>query len=103
MPVEIIGLNRPDITFVWEDEHETVYPARELRLGCRCARCVEEMTGRPLLDPATVPKDVVAKAIDLVGNYAIGIVWSDGHSTGIYSYRDLRAGCRCAICARSPA
>ena len=102
MPVEIIGLRRPTITFVWEDEHESEYSARDLRLACRCARCVEEMTGRPLLDPATVPLDVVATAFELMGNYAVAITWSDGHATGIHSWRALREGCPCATCNRRP-
>ena len=29
--------------------------------------------------------------IEPVGNYALRIVWSDGHDTGIYSYDHLRA------------
>ena len=33
MPTEIVGLLRSTITFAWEDEHKTVYPARELRLA----------------------------------------------------------------------
>jgi ATP-binding protein involved in chromosome partitioning len=98
MPLEIVALRRPTITFIWEDEHETVYAARELRLACKCAGCVEEMTGRPLLDPRTVPADVQAVAVDLVGNYAINIMWSDGHATGIFTYRDLRERCGCAQC-----
>ena len=39
-----------------------------------------------------------AKAINLVGQYAIGIDWSDGHTTGIYNFRDLRANCPCDAC-----
>jgi DUF971 family protein len=42
---------------------------------------------------------VRAKGIELVGQYAMSIEWSDGHSTGIYNFRDLRARCPCAICA----
>jgi len=95
MPLEIVGLLRSTITITWEDEHQTVYPARDLRLACRCAMCIEEMTGRPLLDPKTVTDSVRARAIRLIGQYAIQIDWSDGHSTGIYNFRDLRANCPC--------
>jgi DUF971 family protein len=29
--------------------------------------------------------------IEPVGNYAIRIVWSDGHDTGLYTWQTLRA------------
>jgi ATP-binding protein involved in chromosome partitioning len=98
LPLEIIGLDRPTIELVWEDEHRSEYRARDLRLACRCAACIEEMTGVPLLDPKSVPVDVKAAAIELMGQYAIAIRWSDGHVGGIYNFRDLRANCPCAEC-----
>jgi DUF971 family protein len=57
--------------------------------------CVEETTGRALLDPATVPPDVRPLKIALVGAYAIRIEWSDGHGTGIYTYEILWRLCPC--------
>lgn len=66
-------------------------PARELRLACPCAQCVEEMTGRPLLDPATIPSSVRPDAVALVGTYAIRVHWSDGHATGLYTFDWLLA------------
>ena len=98
MPDEIVGLLRSTITIKWSDGHQTRYPARALRLACRCAGCIEETSGRQLLEPATVPETVRAKAINLVGQYAISIDWSDGHTTGIYNFRDLRANCPCDDC-----
>lgn len=100
MPIEIVGLERSTVSFVWEDDHQTVYPARELRLRCHCASCIEEMTGAPLLDPNKVPADVRAKSIKLVGQYGVTIGWSDGHGTGIYNFRDMRANCPCADCQK---
>jgi ATP-binding protein involved in chromosome partitioning len=99
LPLEIIGLHRPDITFVWEDDHRSIFTARDLRLSCRCAMCIEEMTGVPLLDPGKVPKEVVATSMELIGQYAVAIRWSDGHATGIYNFRDLRERCPCLECA----
>jgi ATP-binding protein involved in chromosome partitioning len=99
MPDEIVGLLRSKITFKWPDGHETVYPARLLRLACRCAMCVEETSGEALLDPSTVAETIRAKSIELVGQYAIQIHWTDNHSAGIYNFRDLRANCPCAACA----
>ena len=35
---------------------------------------------------------------DLVGRYALQMYWSDGHSTGIYTFDYLRDLCPCAEC-----
>jgi ATP-binding protein involved in chromosome partitioning len=64
--------------------------ARRLRLACPCAQCVEEMTGRAILDPATVPLDVRPVHLALVGAYGLRVQWSDGHHTGIYSFGWLK-------------
>lgn len=72
-------------------EVERRVPARALRLSCPCAMCVEEMSGRPLLDPASVPADIAPSAIQLVGAYGLGVTWSDGHSTGIFPWHRLWA------------
>jgi ATP-binding protein involved in chromosome partitioning len=98
MPDEIVGLLRSTITFKWPDGHESRYKARDLRLACRCAMCIEETSGRALLEPATVPAQVQAKRMELMGQYAVLIEWSDGHTTGIYNFRDLRANCPCEAC-----
>jgi ATP-binding protein involved in chromosome partitioning len=99
MPNEIVGLLRSKITLKWGDGHETAYRARDLRLACRCAGCIEETSGRPLLDASTIPETVRAKGIEIVGQYAISIEWSDGHTTGIFNFRDLRGNCPCEPCA----
>ena len=78
--------------------HTGFYPARALRLACPCAGCVEEMTGRPLLDPATVADDVKPLALSLVGAYGLKVHWSDGHATGIYTFAHLLEVCPCPAC-----
>jgi DUF971 family protein len=92
MPVEIVGLGKPEVRLVWDDEgDEDVWSARDLRLRCACAHCQSEFTGERLLDPATVPLDLTIKNMHLVGNYGLGVQFSDGHGTGIYRFRDLLA------------
>lgn len=78
--------------------HEALFPARALRLACPCAQCVEEMTSRPLLDPATVPEGVSPTSVALVGAYGIQVRWNDGHGTGIYTFAALLERCPCARC-----
>jgi DUF971 family protein len=81
--------------------HAWLYPARMLRLACPCAACVEEMTGRRLLQPGAVPADIRPQSLALVGAYGLRINWSDGHDTGIYTFELLQALCGCPQC-RSP-
>jgi len=83
----------------WADGHVSEYEPRYLRLQCRCAGCIDEMSGARLLDPGTVPEDVYPLEIRYVGRYALGFAWSDGHSTGIYPFEMLRAVCPCEACA----
>jgi ATP-binding protein involved in chromosome partitioning len=75
----------------WEDGVVQDFDVRDLRLACRCALCVHETSGAPLLDPATVRLDVAPRALSSIGNYAVGVAWSDGHGSGIYAYDALRA------------
>ncbi len=83
----------------WDDRgHRALFAARMLRLACPCAECVEEMSGRPLLDPARVPEDLRPLGVDLVGGYGIRVRWSDGHGTGIYTFERLRHLCPCDRC-----
>jgi ATP-binding protein involved in chromosome partitioning len=56
------------------------------------------MSGAPLLDPTSVPDTIRAKRIELMGQYAIQISWTDNHDSGIYNFRDLRRNCPCADC-----
>ena len=89
-----IGFRRRDartLSVLWENGNRNDFDVRDLRLACRCAMCVEEMSGRPLLDPKSVRPDVTPRTITSVGNYAITFNWNDGHSTGIYSFEHLRA------------
>ncbi len=79
-----------EIRLAWPGGREVAIPAVRLRDLCPCAGCVEEGTGRKILDPATIPADIRPVKIEPVGNYAVQITWSDGHSTGIYSWRTLR-------------
>jgi len=90
------------LLIVWDiSGHEALFPARALRLLCPCAECVEEMSGRPLLDPAKVPADVRPVTVGLVGAYGLKVQWSDGHGTGIYTFDRLLAICPCPRCGNT--
>ena len=97
-PKAIRQKSETELAIDWSDGHASVYPVRHLRLNCRCANCVEEMSGRPMLDPATVPVDVKPVQVSPVGRYAIHIQWSDSYTSGIYTYEHLRSLCECPEC-----
>ncbi len=86
-------------TVVWADGHESAYPARYLRGRCPCAQCVSETTGVRMVFEEHVNPDVAIAASRTVGQYALHFDWSDGHTTGIYSFDYLRRICPCAACA----
>jgi DUF971 family protein len=91
LPPEAIHVTEAGgLRIAWSGAREVEIPPFQLRDGCPCAGCVEEGTGRKLLDPATIPADIRIQDLKAVGNYAIQIFWSDGHSTGIYSWDTLR-------------
>ena len=90
MPLEIIGLGKREVRFIWDESGvEDVWGARELRIKCTCANCQSEATGERILDPKTIPEDIVISDMHLVGNYGVGIHFSDGHTTGIFRFKEL--------------
>jgi ATP-binding protein involved in chromosome partitioning len=90
-PIGFLRRDARTLSVLWEDGNRDDFDVRDLRLACRCALCIEEMSGRPLLDPASVRPDVAPRTIISLGHYAITVNWSDGHSTGIYPFEYLRA------------
>ncbi|MEE8105042.1 MAG: DUF971 domain-containing protein [Planctomycetota bacterium] len=90
VPEEIQQAGPDMLGITWKDGDKSLYNVRELRLSCPCAACVDEITGKKLLDAARIPDDVKPVRIVGVGHYAIKIDWSDGHDTGIYTFKRLR-------------
>ena len=98
-----------DIT--WADGHSSHYDFTYLRDQCPCATCNDERAKKESMPPATnllsspllpmyKPKPR-AQAATQVGNYAVQISFTDGHSTGIFSYDYLRTLCPCEECGRA--
>jgi ATP-binding protein involved in chromosome partitioning len=74
----------------WPDGRVDLLDNKIVRAACQCAACVEEFSGRKLLDPATIPQGISATSISTLGNYAVSIAWNDGHSSGIFTWDRLR-------------
>jgi Mrp family chromosome partitioning ATPase/DUF971 family protein len=86
--------SRPDVSYN-EDKHviqvdDTTLTPAELRRACRCAACVEEMTGRQILKPSDVKETIKPLKMYSTGNYAHSVDWSDGHRS-LYPYRQIKS------------
>jgi DUF971 family protein len=80
----------------WGDGHRGTYPHVILRGYCPCAGCQGHQGTIQFVEASGVQLEV--DDIQPVGNYALQITWFDGHGSGLYSYKYLRALCQCDEC-----
>ncbi|MFN2531728.1 MAG: DUF971 domain-containing protein [Pyrinomonadaceae bacterium] len=92
-PREIKHEDDSTLRIIWGDGRECSYRAADLRRSCPCAQCVNEWTGERVLRPEAVSEGLTIVDLSIVGRYALNFRWSDGHDTGIYSFRYLREFC----------
>ncbi len=97
-PAELRKLGTRELKITWSDGHAGVYPFRYLRQICPCASCVDEMSGKQVLDKESVPQDLQGLKLEPVGHYALRFEFSDGHTTGLYPFKLLRRSCPCESC-----
>ncbi len=91
-PVSVWQVSDDVLGIQWGDGGTTYHRAWELRTACPCAACVDEWTRTKLPSLESVPRDVRPLTIRSVGRYALQPAWSDGHRTGIFTFRELRRG-----------
>jgi DUF971 family protein len=101
-PKEIHPSGDRAMAIIWEDGNEQVVTFLQLRKACPCASCRELMETAEKVTPIDdryqlriLPKDAPSDdpllvRLDWVGNYAVRLVWNDGHDTGIYKFEYLR-------------
>lgn len=76
----------------WSDGVRASYPWSLLRAHCPSAGEVvarEQEHSDPLAIMKKVPSDELV-SVKLVGGYALGLRWADGHDAGIYTWPYLR-------------
>ncbi len=90
LPKTKIAGNVAEIT--WSDQKKTVHSSYQLRMVCPCAKCRNTHNPDPnaVRGPIGVPPFVEIEAFDWVGNYALNFMFSDGHNSGIYTYKHVR-------------
>jgi DUF971 family protein len=102
-PVDIRMVEDKEVLITWDDNHRSLYRFDFLRLSCPCAGCTDEWSGKRLISPDKIAKDIKIQEYSPVGRYAYRFRWSDGHQTGIYSFDFLRKLCPCGVCSQSAA
>jgi DUF971 family protein len=83
-----------ELALRWTDQVESYFLLEFLRRRCPCALCAGEKDllgnvykGKVELGPASFR----LKRCAVVGGYGIQPEWTDGHSSGIYSFSYLRS------------
>jgi prepilin-type processing-associated H-X9-DG protein len=101
------------VDIVWADGHASHFEFVYLREECPCATCNDAREKKASLGAAPAPAILSSPALPMfkpkpraqaatqVGSYAIQFNFTDGHSTGIYSYDYLRIICPCTGCAKA--
>jgi DUF971 family protein len=93
-PVEVQARRgERQVAIQWASGHASQYLADYLRGYCPCAICQGHGPEEKVFHPPAQPISV--ESVKPVGAYALQFVWSDQHSTGLYTYEYLRSLCPC--------
>jgi len=90
---ETIDLVGEFVAIRWSDAREDILPMSFLRAESPSAENKGEtdLFGRRMGgDPRTSFPGVTVTDFEYVGTYAVRFIFSDGHNTGLFSYRYLR-------------
>jgi ATP-binding protein involved in chromosome partitioning len=88
-PLSFTVLESGKLQMLWKNQPELVLSPATIRSQCRCAACIDEVTGEKKLDPASVPADLSIERVYPVGRYALGFQFSDKHTSGIFPFDRL--------------
>ncbi|MBX7156912.1 MAG: DUF971 domain-containing protein [Verrucomicrobiae bacterium] len=89
--LQLIG---SEFAIAWSDSKESYFNLETLRRACPCATCSGEpdVTGKIVKPRVTyTDQSFICKGYQVVGGYALQPFWGDGHQTGLYSWKYLRA------------
>ena len=104
MSAQPIGIRLSNVhsllSIEWEDGHRCELLLSELRDACPCALCGD--SERQTANAASLENRKNYSSGDQrekveymyqMGNYALKIIWGDGHASGIFSWEMLRQLC----------
>ena len=73
----------------WKDGSTSGIDWKTLRDNCPCAECAELHGPADPLRLKLAPNYHLER-VEYIGNYAVQLVWGDGHSAGLYTWNHLR-------------
>ncbi len=79
------------LVITFSDDYVADFTTAYLRGFCPCAHCQGHGSGPAKWVPIKTDAATRVENVTPVGNYGMCIVWADGHDTGIYSFKRLRA------------
>ena len=82
-----------ELAIAWNDGSESFIRLDHLRRACPCAACGGEpdVLGNIVRPHVTyTPQSFTLRRHQIVGGYAWQPTWSDGHSTGLYTFAFLK-------------
>lgn len=88
-PTDIRIVGEKELLITWEDGERSLYAAPYLQISCRCARCVNEITGEQIIQESQIDPDATIREVVPVGGYAVRFRWSSGCTSGIFSFEYL--------------
>lgn len=87
-----------ELLIVWSDQSNQRISYKRLRKSCPCAGCATESESQDQepSNPLTVlplekTQPLKIESMRPVGNYAYSIAFTDGHSSGIFTFQLLRS------------
>jgi Mrp family chromosome partitioning ATPase/DUF971 family protein len=86
-----VNFDAEKVEINWIDGTSVTISNKKLRDNCQCALCVDEYTGVKTLKYEDIADDIQVLEVVPLGNYAINVKWSDGHTSSIYPYKQLKA------------
>ncbi len=89
VPSEIAN-SEVELTILWKDGFQSNFSLLDLRKKCPCAVCRGGHGGKVGAATGHI-NSIKLVSWRKVGRYALNIIWSDNHDTGIFTYDNLRA------------
>ncbi len=90
-PIQVKVVEQSKLILRWDDNSESTILLETLRKFCPCATCATDRESRSKsYIPIFYSSQKKINKINVIGKYALGINWEDGHNTGIYEFSFLK-------------